>query len=219
LAFQLAYLWSVLPKLVAASLINLQLALLIALIALVAATLLTIVRVMKIRAINMSINLVISLVRGTPLLIQIFICYYVLPSIGLDLSPIQAGVLAISINSTIFIAETMRGSLQTIDPGQIEAATALGLARGPIWHRVILPQLFRQILPMLVNEMTVIVKGTALLSVITVIDVLRTAQQIASASFRPFETLIGAAIVFLFINTVFIVLGSALEHRLAGRGA
>ena len=217
--FQTAYLWSVLPKLGLAALTNVYVALIIAASAIIAAVLLTMVRVMKYRIVNALISLVISFVRGTPLLIQIFICYYVLPGVGLDLSALQAGVFAISINSTVFIAETMRGSLQMVDPGQIEAASALGLSRSVIWHRILLPQLFRRILPMLVNEMTIIIKGTALLSVITVVEVLRTAQQIASATFRPFETLIGAALVFLIINAAFIALGSILEARLSARSA
>lgn len=217
--FQQDYLLSILPKLFAAALVNVELALLIAAISLLMATLVTILRTARINVVNTAFNALASFVRGTPLLVQIFLCYYVLPSIGIDLEPLQAGVLAISLNSTVFVAETMRGGLQTIDPGQIEASVSLGLSRPLIWRKILLPQLLIRILPMLVNEMTIIVKGTALLSVITVVDVMRTAQQMAAASFRPFESLVGAGIVFIAVNISFIFVASALEARFRERAA
>jgi polar amino acid transport system permease protein/cystine transport system permease protein len=203
------------PALAAAALVNLRLSVFIIALALILGTALTILRSFKIAPVNAVIDVFISFI--TPLLVQIFIFYYVLPRTGLDLSAEVAGVLAISFNSAIFVSEILRGSLPTIDPGQIEAATALGLRRHVIWLKVILPQVFRRTLPVLINESTIVVKGTALLSVITVVDVLRTAQQIASSSFRPFETLVGAAIVFLAINLIVSFAGMALEARLAAR--
>ena len=218
MSFQFAYLLSIMPRLGAAALVNVRLACLIAVLAIVGGTALTILRVMKIMPVNAAVAVLISFIRGTPLLIQIFLFYYVLPAVGLDLSPETAGVAAVALNSSIFISETMRAGLQTIDPGQIEAASALSLSRRAIWQRVVLPQLFRRVLPVLVNEVTIVVKGTALLSMITVVDVLRTAQQIASASYRPFETLVGAAILFLAMNLVVIFAGMHGESRLAARG-
>ncbi|MCV9938317.1 amino acid ABC transporter permease [Boseaceae bacterium BT-24-1] len=215
--FELDYFVDILPRLFAAALINVQLALIIAICALVSAIGLTILRVQKIAVLNMAINLVMSFVRGTPLLVQIFLCYYVLPSIGIDLGPITAGLLAITLNSTVFIAETMRGGLQTMDPGQVEAATALGLRAHLIWGKIIVPQLILRIVPMLVNEFTVIIKGTALLSVITVVEVMRAAQQLASSSFRPFESMLGAGLVFLVVNGVFILAGMRLESGMRER--
>jgi His/Glu/Gln/Arg/opine family amino acid ABC transporter permease subunit len=116
-----------LPVLGWASLVNLQLAIGIIVLSLLGSTLLTVLRSLKIPPLNIAIDAVISFVRGTPLLIQIFICYYGLPALGLDLSPFLAGTLAIGLNSSIFLSEAMRASLGTIDPGQVEAATALGL--------------------------------------------------------------------------------------------
>ena len=102
--FQQEYLLSILPKLFEAAWVNLQLALLIAAISLASATALTILRTAKIRVVGWIFDIVASFVRGTPLLVQIFLCYYVLPSIGIDLEPLSAGVLAISLNSTIFVS-------------------------------------------------------------------------------------------------------------------
>ena len=213
--FNFDYLLSVLPRLIEASSVNIRLAFFIMLLSLLFGTGFTILRALKLPVVNEIIAVVISFVRGTPLLIQIFIAYYVLPAVGLDLSPEVAGVAAITFNSMVFVSETMRGGLATIDPGQIEASTALGLKPRAIWQKVVLPQLFRRIVPVLVNEATIVVKGTALLSVITVVEVLRTAQQMASASYRPFETLVGAAIIFLVLNLVISLAGKVAEARFA----
>ncbi len=215
MGFKLDYLLSILPALARAAAINIRLALLIMLLSLALGTALTILRSLKITPVNALIAVVISFVRGTPLLIQIFIAYYVLPAVGLDLSPEVAGVSAIAFNSMVFVSESMRGGLATIDPGQIEASTALSLPPRAIWFKVVLPQLFRRVVPVLINEATIVVKGTALLSVITVVEVLRTAQQIASANYRPFETLIGAALIFLIMNLVISLSGRMAESRFA----
>lgn len=204
-----------LPTLAWASLINLRLAAAIILLAILGGTLLTMLRAAKLRPVNLGIDGLISFIRGTPLLIQIFLSYYGLPALGVDLSPTLAGILAISLNSSIFLSEAMRASLGTIDPGQVEAATALGLPARGIWLRVVLPQMFRRILPVLTAELTIIVKGTALLSVITVVEVLRRAQQIGSGTYRPFEAMLAAAVIFLAINLTLSLIGRLLEHRMA----
>jgi polar amino acid transport system permease protein/cystine transport system permease protein len=213
--FNFDYLLSILPRLIEASSVNIRLAFFIMVLSLLFGTGFTILRALKLPVVNEIIAIIISFVRGTPLLIQIFIAYYVLPAIGLDLSPEVAGVAAITFNSMVFVSETMRGGLSTIDPGQIEASTALGLKPRAIWQKVVLPQLFRRIVPVLVNEATIVVKGTALLSVITVVEVLRTAQQMASASYRPFETLVGAALIFLVLNLAISLAGKVAEARFA----
>lgn len=218
MSFQFATLLSVMPALAEATLVNLRLAAIIVLLAVAGGTALTILRAAKIRAVNAAIAFLISFIRGTPLLIQIFLFFYVAPAFGLDLGPEPAGVTAIALNSAVFVTEMMRGGLQSIAPGQIEAASALALPRRAIWRRVVLPQLFRRILPALVGEVTIVVKGTALLSVITVVDVLRTAQQIASSTYRPFEALVGAALCFLAVNLMVAASGRAIEHRLARAG-
>ncbi len=196
-------------------LVNLRLAVLAFALAVIGGTALTVVRSLKIRPLNAAIAVLISFIRGTPLVIQIFLFYYALPSAGIDLGPMTAGVAAIAVNSAVFISEIQRGSLATIDVGQLEAATALGLPPALVWLKVILPQLFRRIVPMLLNEATIVVKGTALLSIITVVELLRAAQQMGAAEFRPFEPLVGAAIYFLVINLVLAAATYGVERRIA----
>lgn len=205
------------PRLLPAALTNLTIALGAMLLALIGGTVLTVLRTTGIGLLTGAIGVLISFIRGTPILVQIFLFYYGLPALGLDLTPIQAGVLAIALNSSIFITEIMRGGLAGMDPGPVEAAIALGVRARTIWTRVILPQLYIRILPPLVNELTTIVKGTALLSVITVVEVLRTAQQIANTTFRPLEALLAAALVLFALNLAISQLGRRIETRFAAR--
>jgi len=205
-----------LPRISDAALLNLRIAIIALCLAMIGGTALTVVRSLKIAPVNLVIRVMLSFIRGTPILVQIFLVYYGLPAAtGLRLAPEVAGIAAIAINSTFFISEIMRGSLPEIDGGQVEASTALGLPPRIIWRRVILPQLFRKISPMLINEGTVIVKGTALLSVITVVEALRVAQQIGAARFRPFEPIIAAALMFLALNLTLMLVGRLLERRFA----
>lgn len=205
-----------LPRISDAALVNLRIALIALCLALLGGTTLTIVRSLKNAWVNRVIAVLLSFIRGTPILIQIFLVYYGLPAAtGLRLAPEIAGIAAIALNSSFFISEIMRGSLPEIDGGQIEASTALGLPPHVIWRKVILPQLFRKISPMLINEGTVVVKGTALLSVITVVEALRVAQQIGAARFRPFEPIVAGALMFLSINLVLMLAGWLLERRFA----
>jgi len=206
-----------LPALLRAAGSNLAIAAAAMALALLCGTLLTILRSLKIVWLNRIIAILISFIRGTPVLIQIFLFYYGLPVLGLQLEPLVAGILAISFNSAIFISEIMRGGLSDMDPGPIEAAIALGLKPRAIWRKVVIPQLYLRILPPLVNETTIVLKGTALLSVITVVELFRTAQQISATTFRPLETMIAAAAIILLLNLVVSRCGGLIEARLAVR--
>lgn len=106
-----------------------------------------------------------------------------------------------------------------MDPGPIEAGIALGLRPCVIWRKIVLPQLYLRILPPLISEATILVKGTALLSVITVVELFRTAQQIAATTFRPFETMIAAALVVLSVNLIISRFGHLVEVKLRSRMA
>ncbi len=131
---------------------NLVISIIAMILALIGGTALTILRTLRHSPLNAVIGVVISFIRGTPILVQIFLFYYGLPALGLDLSPIQAGILAIAFNSSIFITEIMRGGLSGMDSGPVEAAIALGIKGKVIWTKVILPQLYIRIMPPLVNE-------------------------------------------------------------------
>lgn len=162
----------------------------------------------------------VSVVRGTPLLVQLFLVYYALPSlIGIDLPAFPAGVLALSLNSGAFVSEILRGGLTAIAKGQFEAGLALGLSRPVIWLRIMLPQLFRMVLPPLVNEFTILVKASPLLSVITIVELTRTAQNIMNVTYRPIEAFSVAAAFYFVILSTLSGFARALERRVAVRAA
>lgn len=142
----------------------------------------------------------VSFIRGTPLLVQIFFVYYALPGlIGVDLPAFMAGFLSLSLNSGAFVTEIFRGGLSSLPDGQWEAANALGLSRWTTWRRVILPQLFTRVLPPLTNEFTMLVKASPLLSVITVVELTRSAQLVMLQTYMPVEAYLVAAVLYFVV--------------------
>jgi His/Glu/Gln/Arg/opine family amino acid ABC transporter permease subunit len=143
----------------------------------------------------------VSFIRGTPLFVQILVVYFLLPGVGLDLSPLQSGMVALSLNSGAYISEMIRGALTAIPPGQVEAAQALAIPRRWIWLRIILPQVAVLIVPPLTVELAALIKGSALLSVVGVVELTRSAQQIIAVTFEPLGT--WAKVAFLYFLMCF----------------
>ena len=197
MTFDISYTFDAMPRLLQGAMVTVQFAVIPLFLSIIIATIVSIVRELGNPIIEAGIRIYISFIRGTPLLIQIFLIYYALP---LNLNPVTAGVAALSINSGAIMTEIMRGGLSAIPKGQIEAARSLGLKPWLIWHKIILPQVFILITPPIVNEFTLLVKSTSLLAVITVVELFRTAQQIFSSNFRPIEVLLGAATIYFLIN-------------------
>lgn len=170
----------------------------------------------RLRLVKYIAEVYISSFRGTPMLVQIFFVYYALPGLlGIDLSPFIAGVLALSLNSGAFVTEILRAGISAIPRGQIEGAKALGLKRRVIWGRVILPHVFIMILPPLTNEFTMLVKASSLLSVITVVELTRTAQQIMIFTYRPVEVMLAAATLYFVICFSLSSVSRRFERRAA----
>src|SRR5690606_34763174 len=115
---------------------------------------------------------------------------------GINVGPLMAGVMAVGFNSGAFIAEILRGGLTRVPKGQREAAEALGLPRRHIWFKIILPQVFNSVIPLLVNEFTMVVKITPLLSTISLVELTRASQILYDETFRPVEVLLIAAVIY-----------------------
>ena len=173
----------------------------------------TVARVSGGRLLGALVGAYISFIRGTPLLVQILLIFYLLPSLGLNLPPVAAGIIALGVNSGAFMTEIMRGGVAAIPPGQYEAAHALGLSRRVIWRKVVFPQMFQLITPPLVNEFTMVIKLTPLVSVITVVEMMRMAQQMYNANFRVMEVLLAAAILYFVIIFSLSQFAGWLERR------
>ena len=136
--FDISYIFDALPRLLEGALITLQVAILGFCLSVILATLITIARTtFKSRIFNGFIAFYISFIRGTPILVQIFLIYYVLPVFGLNLAPFTAGILAITLNSAAFVTEILRGGLASVPKGQFEAAKSLGISGFALWWKII----------------------------------------------------------------------------------
>ncbi|MCX6090425.1 MAG: amino acid ABC transporter permease/ATP-binding protein [Candidatus Atribacteria bacterium] len=142
----------------------------------------------------------IELIRGTPLLVQIFIVYFGLPAFGLNLDPFIAGMIAMGINSGAYIGEIVRGGIESIARGQMEAARSLGMTWWQAMQFVVLPQALVRILPALGNEFIALLKDSSLVSTIAIAELTRTGQIIISRTFKSFELWTGVAL-FYFVMT------------------
>jgi len=160
------------------------------------------------------VNIYSSFIRGTPALVQILVFYYALaPLTGVNIGPFTAGIMSVRFNSGAYIAEILRGGLSRIPKGQREAAESLGLPRIKVWFKVILPQVFHSVIPLLVNEFTMVIKITPLLSTITVVELTRASQMLYNETFRPVEVLVLAAVIYFIICFSISQLGEYLQRR------
>jgi polar amino acid transport system permease protein len=185
--FQVRYAIEALPFLLRGAAVTLETSLLAVSLGLAVGIVLTMLRRVRIGVVVWLCQVYISVMRGTPLFVQILMVFYVLPAVGLDLPRFFAGVIALSLNSGAYVTEILRGGLSAIPLGQLDAARAAGMSRSLTWRHIILPQVLMLVLPPLAIEFTSLLKASALLSVIAVVELTRTTQQIIAATFRPIE--------------------------------
>jgi len=163
-------------------------------------------------------TLYVSLVRGTPLLVQILFIWLALPQIWPAFGAVHwfiMGTFALAFNYGAYMTEVFRAGLQAVPVGQREAATALGLSERRILTRIVLPQAFRIVLPAVGNEFIAMIKDTSLLAVIGVQELLWRARTVGSSNFRMLETLLLAALVYWILTILFSYAQERLEHRMA----
>ena len=212
--FDISYTLEAFPRLLEGAFITLQVAILGFTLSVLLATTITVARTsLNSRIFNSILAFYISFIRGTPILVQIFLVYYVLPVFGLNLGPFTAGIIAITLNSAAFVTEILRGGLASVPGGQFEAAKSLGISGYALWRKIILPQTFITSIPPLVNEFTMVLKATALLSLITVVELMRVSQQIYSANYHPVEVLSGAFVIYFLMCFVVSRSSVLLENR------
>ncbi len=196
MTFDTRYVVQALPFLIRGAGLTLELSVCAIALGLVVGILLTLIREAPIRILKVLASVYISLMRGTPLFIQILIVYFGLSAVGIDLPRFYAGVVALSLNSGAYIAEMIRGGLTAVHSGQRDAAKALGMPGRYIWGHILLPQVLFLILPPLAIEFTGLLKASALLSVIGVVELTRTAQQIIIGTFRPVEVWLTTGLLY-----------------------
>ena len=197
--FDWGYAWNILPQLGAALLVTLQATALGMMLALVLGLALALARRSRHRLVAWPAAAFVEFVRSTPLLVQIFFLFYVLPDAGLRLSPLATGITALGLHYATYCSEVYRAGLEAVPRGQWEAAAALNLGRWRTLRAIVLPQAIPPVLPALGNYLVAMFKDTPLLSAITVLELLQTAKLIGSETFRYVEpiTLVGALFLVL----------------------
>lgn len=202
-----------LPSLLKATLMTILLAAISIIIALVLGFFAAIVRILKVRILNGIATAYVSIIRGTPLLVQIFVIYYGLPQIGISLDPISSGVVALSLNAGAYLSESFRAAILAVDNGQMEASLSMGMAYSQALRRIILPQSLRIAIPTLSNTFIVLIKDTSLVSVITVTELLQMSSLIIAKTFEPLTIYLLAAAIYWILITFFTTILDKLEVR------
>ncbi|VWC23641.1 amino acid ABC transporter permease [Burkholderia lata] len=157
----------------------------------------------------------VSLMRGTPLLVQMFVVYYGLPDLGITLDPTTAGIFTLTLNAGAYLSESMRGAILGIGRGQWAAAHSLGLTHVQTLRYVVCPQALRLAVPSLGNTLISLIKDTSLVSVITVTELLRSTQEVIAATFQPLPLYLAAAAIYWVLSTLLTRLQGRVETRLA----
>jgi cystine transport system permease protein len=153
------------------------------------------------------------LIRGSPLLVQLFVIFYGLPNVGIVLDPLTAAIIGFSLNVGAYNSEVIRGVIESIPKGQWEAAYSMGMTRGQALRRAILPQAARVALPPLSNSFIALVKDTSLAAVLTVPEIFQAAQRIASVTYEPLILYTEAALIYLVFSSVLSSAQVRLERR------
>lgn len=198
--FDWHYAWSILPLLGQALRITVLATVLGMAMAMALGLVLALARRAPTRWVSWPVGFVIEFIRSTPLLVQLYFFFYLLPGLGLQMSALTTGILALGLHYAAYCAEVYRAGLEGVPQGQWEAAHALNLGR---WHtatRIILPQAIPPVVPALGNYLVAMFKDTPLLSAITVVEVLQQAKIIGSASFRYVEPITLVGVMFLALS-------------------
>lgn len=188
-------------------------------LAMVIAVAVALVQFAHVRVLTPLARFYIWVIRGTPLLVQLFVVFYGLPDVGIILEPFTAAVIVFSINEGAYCAETMRAALESVPAGQIEAGCCVGMSYLQIMRRIVLPQAFRTAFPPLSNSLIAMVKDTSLASNITVMEMFMATQRIAARTYEMLPLYCEVGLIYLLFSTVLTWLQRIGERRLASYGA
>ena len=188
-------------------------------LAMVIGTITALVQFADIKYLKQLARFYIWVIRGTPLLIQLFVVFYGLPSIGVVMNPFPAAILVFSINEGAYSAETIRGALESVPKGQIEAGYCCGLNFLQIMWHIVLPQAFKVAFPSLANALIAMVKDTSLAANITVMEMFMVTQQIVARTYQALVLYLELAFIYLMFSTVLTKLQAYCEKKLSAKGA
>lgn len=202
------------PQLLAGTAVTIQLTLFSMAVALVVGLVVALARISRHALLRLPATIYVEFMRGTPLLLQLFYIYYVLPFFGIRMEAFTAGVLGLSLNYAAYLSEVYRSGIQAIPIGQREAALSLGMSPALVMRRIILPQALRIVVPPIGNYFIALFKDSALAAVITIPELLRRGNLLAASTFKHFEIYTMVALIYLLISYPASLGVSYLERRL-----
>jgi cystine transport system permease protein len=173
-----------------------------------------VMRILPWKLLRWPANLYVSIMRGTPLLVQMFVIYYGLPSVGIEFTPVTAGILALSLNAGAYLSESLRGAILSIHQGQWSASYSLGLGYAQTLRHVVMPQALRIAVPSMSNTLISLIKDTSLVSVITMTELMLSTKEVIATTFRPLPLYLAAALIYWILSLAFEQLQRLAEQRL-----
>ncbi|NWD04668.1 ectoine/hydroxyectoine ABC transporter permease subunit EhuD [Pseudomonas gingeri] len=211
--FDVEFAWSILPDLLRGLLVTVQVVVLGFLLAVLLGLILAIAQRSPVAALRRFCQGYLSFFRNTPLMVQLYVLFFALPSAGITLPAISTGVIGLGLYYSAYIAEACRGAIDGVPAGQWEAARALDFETATTWRRIILPQALKPMLPVLGNYLIGMFKETPLLAVITIPELFQAAKQVAGMTYRYTEPYTLMAVLFLIISVPTSLLFKYLERR------
>ena len=212
-------LWEALPRILSAGLtMTIPLTLISFSLAMVLAVVVALVQYANVPVLRQLARFYIWVIRGTPLLVQLFIIFYGLPSVGIMLDAFPAAIIAFAINEGAYCAETMRGALESVPQGQLEAGYCVGMTWAQIMRRIVLPQAMRTAFPPLSNSLISMVKDTSLAANITVTEMFMVTQRIVARTYEPLLLYLEVGLIYLIFSTVLTWVQRFGEKKLASYG-
>lgn len=195
--------------------VTLQIVISAAIIGIILGVLLSLCKIGKIAPLRWLANFYTSIFRGTPLVLQLMLIYYALPQVmDIQIQPMQAAIIAFGLNSGAYISEIIRGGINAVDKGQLEAAKALGIPYGKTMKDIILPQAIKNILPSLMNEFITLNKESAIVTVVGALDIMRRAYVVGGDTYTYLEPLLIAGLIYYVMTLILTFLGAMLEKRM-----
>lgn len=176
-------------------------------------TLMALARLSSNKFLSKAAKVYIDIIRGTPLLVQLYLVYFGLATV-LDLNDFVSGVIAVSVNTTAYIAEIIRSGIQSVDKGQMEAARSMGMPKRMAMRQIILPQAMKNILPAIGNEFATLIKETSIVSLIGIHDLMYSSDTVRGATFTVFIPLLMTALLYFVMTTTIAFFMDKLERKL-----
>ena len=176
-------------------------------------TLMALARLSSNKFLSKAAKVYIDIIRGTPLLVQLYLVYFGLATV-LDLNDFVSGVIAVSVNTTAYIAEIIRSGIQSVDKGQMEAARSMGMPKRMAMRQIILPQAMKNILPAIGNEFATLIKETSIVSLIGIHDLMYSSDTVRGATFTVFIPLLMTAFLYFVMTTTIAFFMDKFERKL-----